>query len=168
MSSKKERQVPVQKAKKPSVTPKASGPKPIQAKMPVPLYHLIGKEKVAFVELASQLSGILRLTYGDEVTITKFGRILLELRGRNDLKGMVYLEQKTLTLFHAYEKQKQKMIEEQNLFKTSISTPPVQTFIAPKVDEIFNVESVDGASEKEGQGQSFLEGPAKDITPFTF
>jgi hypothetical protein len=146
-------------AKKPLIAPKtAQGAKTIQAKNPVPLYHLIGKEKVAFVRQASELSGVLRLTYGDEITITKFGRILLELQGRNDLKELIYLEQSTLDLFHEYEKQKQKMIEEQNLFKSSFSTPPVQTVVALKVDDVFNsVETVVGSVDKTGQGQSFRD-----------
>jgi hypothetical protein len=155
--------VPVQPAKKPAVTPKASGTKTIQGK-PVPLYHFIGKEKVAFIKLARQLSGVLDSTYGGEVTITKFGRILIELQGRKDLEDMVFLEQNTLDLFHAYEKQKQKMIEEQNLFKSSFSTPPVQTVTAVEVSGIFNAETANGSVDKTGHGDSFREGITEDKT----
>jgi hypothetical protein len=154
--------VPVGKEKKPSLVAfRPLGVKPVQAKKPEPLFHLIGTKRVAFVKAARVLSEDLRLTYGDEMTITKFGRILLELRGQKNLQDMVYLEQKLLNMYHFYTKCKNDMIEEQNLFKSSFSTPSIQTEIPDKVINIFNVETRLGAaiavptsSFREGVNQS--------------
>jgi hypothetical protein len=133
--------VPKGVEKKPPLTAKKlSGDKPIQANKPEPLYPLIGTKRVAFLKVARALSEVLHLTYGDEMSITKFGRILVELRGQNSLRGLVFLEQKTLDMFLAYEKSKQEMIEEQNLFRSSYSTPSVRVPIPDKISNIFDAE----------------------------
>jgi hypothetical protein len=139
--------VPVGKEKKPSpMAFKPQGVKPVQVKKPEPLFHLVGTKRVAFIRAARVLSEDLRLTYGDEMSITKFGRILLELRGQKNLQDMVYLEQKLLDSYHFYMKCKNDMIEEQNLFKSSFSTPSIKTEIPDKVINIFNVETRLGAA----------------------
>jgi hypothetical protein len=130
---------PSQVAKKPRVKPQQDS-SPNQAKKPEPLYHLIGKKRVAFLEVARVLAGDLHLTYGDEMSINKFGRILMELKGQTGLKELVYLEQKTLELFHKYEQMKQEMIEEQNAFRTSFSTSSLMADIPQKVIDIFDEE----------------------------
>jgi len=167
-SGSSENNVPKGKEKIPSRTAKTpKGDKPVQAKKPEPLFHLIGRKRVAFIEAARALSEDLHLVYGDEMSITKFGRILVELRGQNDLQGMVYLEQKLLDMFLLYEKTKEEMIEEQNLFKTSYSTPSIQMTFPEKVEDIFNAEIQPGAAEFSAvSGPSFLDGvPASTTLP---
>jgi hypothetical protein len=147
------------KAKKPIPTAKQPpGVKPAQAKKPEPLFHLIGTKRVAFIKAARVLSEDLRLTYGDEITITKFGRILLELRGQKSLQDMVYLEQKLLDEYHDYIVCKNDMIEEQNLFKSSFSTPSIRMAIPDKVVDIFDAETRSSAVENTVQSSSFVKG----------
>jgi hypothetical protein len=150
---------PKAKAKKPlQVVKKPPGVKPIQAKKPEPLYPLLGKKRVNFIQVARALSEDLHLTYGDEMSITKFSRILVELQGQKALQDMVYLEQSLLDKFLAYQKAKQEMIEEQNLFRSSYSTPSVGVVIPDKVSTIFDVEIRSIAGAKTPELEPFREG----------
>jgi hypothetical protein len=166
--SSSELKVPKGPAKKPALSAKKPRvDKPIQVKKPEPLYPLIGTKRVAFIKQARVLSEVLRLTYGDEMTITKFGRILVELQGQKALQGMVYLEQETLEKFHAYQKCKLEMIEEQSSFKSSFSTPSLGTVFPDKVETIFNMEIRSGATDLVAPPRSFREetGPLAPLPP---
>jgi hypothetical protein len=133
--------VPNGKAKKPTqAVKKPPGVKPVQVKKPEPLFHLIGRKRVTFIKVARALAEDLRLVYGDEMTITKFGRLLVELQGQKSLQDLVYLEQSLLDSFHLYTKCKGEMIEEQNSFKSSYSTPSFRMDVPVKVDNIFDVD----------------------------
>jgi hypothetical protein len=134
--------VPVGKAKKPSLAQsKAPRNKPIQAKKPEPLYHLIGKERVKFIKLARQFSEDLRHLYGDEMSITKFGRILVELKGQKALDDLIHLDQSMLDQFHAYQLAKRAMIEEQNSFKSSFSTPLIESDLPLEKERLLSAET---------------------------
>jgi hypothetical protein len=150
--------VPKEKAKKPSQpAKKPTGVKPVQTKKSEPQFHLCGKKRVAFIEAARSLAEDLRLTYGGEMSINKFGRILVELKGQNSLRDMVYLEQSMLDKFHSYEKSKSEMIEEQNLFRSSFSTPSFGMNIPEKVDSIFDVDTRFGAADDAAPQLSFRD-----------
>jgi hypothetical protein len=154
------------KAKKPPLAlTTALKNKPIQARKPEPLYHLIGKKRVEFIKLARQFAEDLHHLYGDEMTITKFGRILVELRGQIALSAVVHLDQSLLDQYHAYAIAKREMIEEQNSFKSSYSTPLIEPDIPLSMEGLFNVETRPRA-EKSAVPQSFLEDEGrKNTTP---
>lgn len=133
--------VPVQKMKKPSVAAKKPPDKTTQVKKPEPLYHLLGKERVKFIASARALSEVLHRTYGDEMSITKFSRILVELQGQTALSHLIDLDEKILALFSAYVDSKHKMIEEQKLFKSSYSTPPLEVAVPLTKQQLFRAES---------------------------
>jgi hypothetical protein len=167
--------VPKGRAKKPVPTVKRPSDKPnqehnpgFQAKKPEPLLHLMGVNRVKFLAFARQLSEVLHLTYGDEMSITKFGRILLELKGQKSLKDMVYLDQKTLDLYGSYLEAKNLMIEEQNRFRSSFSTPTLETQVSLSKTDLFGEETRSGPSDEEGSPDSFRgeSGPASKTTPF--
>jgi len=110
---------------------------PPPVKKPEPLFHLMGKKRVTFVGVARELSEVLLDTYGEEMSISKFERILLELKGQETLKDKIYILDSLLSLHTKYLVAKKDMIEEQNLFKSSFSTKPVETVAATNVAELF-------------------------------
>jgi hypothetical protein len=96
---------------------------------------------VHFIKLAREFSEDLHLLYGDEMSITKFGRILLELKGQKTLKDLVHLDDIVLQKHLAYNKAKKEMIEEQNLFRSSFSAQPVELTELETVQDLFDAET---------------------------
>lgn len=120
-------------------TRQTSAPKTAPPKRTEPLYPLLGVKRVAFKKAAQALSNYLLETYGTEVTISYFTRALVEIRGRQDLKGKIFLEDTGVALHKAYEAAKVEMIEEQQMFRQSYALMPVQTQALPDTaDDIFS------------------------------
>jgi len=125
--------------------PRGKTPQPkkvVQPKRPVakpePLYPLIGINRVNFRKAASALSDYLTTTYGPEVSITKYEKILIEIKDRRDLQGRVHIQDHGLDLLRDYNIHKALMIEEQNAFRRSFALTPVQTItVATSVAELF-------------------------------
>lgn len=116
-----------------------SVPKTAPPKRSEPLYPLLGVKRVAFKKAAQALSNYLSEHYGAEVTISCFSRALVEIRGRADLKGKIFLEDEGVALHKAYEAAKVEMIEEQQQFRQSYALVPVQTQALPDTaDDIFS------------------------------
>jgi hypothetical protein len=157
--------VPKGKEKKPSLVAKKPPTKPIQAKKPEPLYHLLGKERVKFIGLARKFAEVLRLTYGDEMSINKFSRILVELQGQKSLSELIHLDQAMLDMFCAYNDAKHKMIDEQNSFKSSYSTPPLKIVVPSSKEELFGAEPRSVSDDQAGDPESFLEGSGSAAKP---
>lgn len=102
-----------------------------------PLFPLLGKERVKFVRIARDLSEVLVSTYGDQVSISKFEKILGEIRGREDLREKLDISQFILDKYQVYLAAKSAMIEEQNLLKNSFATPIVDLEQSLKVEDLF-------------------------------
>lgn len=135
--------------------------KPLPVKKPGPLFHLIGKNRVAFIHAARRLSGVLERDYGPEVSISKFEKILGEVKGRSDLAEVIYLPQQTMDLYKVYLEAKSSMIEEQNLLRSSLATPVVN------VEQSFDVATFlggkDGAAVSEQQGGEKILRPKSSV-----
>lgn len=129
------------KAKAKNPPPKTAVTRTQQRVLPIsaPLYPLLGVKRVAFKQAAALLSQDLISKYGEEVTITKFEHILLEIRGRSDLRDKIYLEEYTLNLHKNYILAKAEMIEEQNMFAQSFHVIPRTAQLAvDNLDDLFS------------------------------
>lgn len=72
------------------------------------------------------------------MTISKFEKILVEIRGRADLRDKLYLEDEAIKLHQAYNAAKAASLDELVTFRQTYSTTPVT--VAPdvtSVDDLF-------------------------------
>lgn len=98
----------------------------------------IGIKRVAFIRAARALDNALKEAYGDSMTITKFEKILNEVRGRQDLKDRVYLTDELLRLHHAYNHANGERQEELVAFRQTLQlTPVASTVSVQRVDDLF-------------------------------
>lgn len=103
------------------------------------LFPLVGKKRVAFIKAARELDDALKGTYGSDMTISKFERILNEVRGRSDLKDKLFLEDSMMLLHHAYAKAKAESMDELVAFRQSFSPSPVISLPEiTSVDDLFS------------------------------
>lgn len=105
------------------------------------LFPLIGKKRVAFLQSAEKLDKLLKGTYGSEMTITKFEKILVEIKGRPELKDKLHLEDETLVAHCQYVDSKREANEELALFRQAFRAPPVPSVPeVSKVEDLFSLE----------------------------
>lgn len=130
--------------KKAAVPPTRQGPpggtpvNPNRSRQEI-LFPLVGRKRVAFIKAANELDSALKGTYGSEMTISKFERILIEVRGRSDLKDKLFLEDSMMKLHHAYAKAKAESMDELVAFRQSFSPSPVVTLPEiTSVDDLFS------------------------------
>lgn len=103
------------------------------------LFPLVGKKRVAFIKVAQELDDFLKKTYGSEMTISKFEKILIEIRGRSELRDKLFLEDSALKLHSRYISAKAESMDELASFRQSFSPTPVT--IVPdvtSVDDLFS------------------------------
>lgn len=103
-----------------------------------PSWTIMGKSSVRFVAAARSLSEHLHRTYGEEISISKFEKALIELRSKPELKDKIHLTDETLRLHVEYISSKKAKIEEQNLFKTTFSGIPVESHEIRTLDDIWS------------------------------
>lgn len=102
------------------------------------LYPLIGKARVAFIKAARKLDELLKEEYGQEMTISRFEKILVEIRGHPELKDKLALDDNTLQHFATYVEAKQRSVDELAMFRQSYHTTPVQCVQGiTKIDDLF-------------------------------
>lgn len=119
----------------------STGTTPVQTNRPRQefLFPLVGKKRVAFIKAAKELDDALKGTYGSEMTISKFERILNEVRGRSDLKDKLFLEDSMMLLHHAFAKAKAESMDELVAFRQAFSPSPVISLPEiTSVDDLFS------------------------------
>jgi hypothetical protein len=89
----------------------------------------------------------------------------VELEGQKSLEALVFLDQAMLDMFSAYNVAKQKMIEEQNYFKSSYSTPPLKIVVPSSKEDLFGAESRSVATDIVVTPGSFREEPGTARAP---
>lgn len=119
----------------PKAQASSAAPRPRQE----PLYPLVGKKKVEFNLLASSLDHELKRLYGQEMTISKFEKILIEVRGRADLKDKLYLTDEILKSHKDFVAARTAYQLEAADFRATYATTPVT--VVPdvsSVDDLFS------------------------------
>lgn len=102
------------------------------------LFPEIGLEKYHFIQAARAFDNALKAEYGDQMTITRFEKILLEIQGRSELRPRLRLTDEMMALRHAYVEANRRRMEEALAFRQSLSlTPVVANLDATRVDDLF-------------------------------
>jgi hypothetical protein len=105
-----------------------------------PNWTLFTGKQIAFTEKAAALDAHLKMVYGQQATITKFGKALVEIQKDPTLKAKVQIDQKLALQFSEYLQVKEERESELRSFRTDS-----------------NIESFDAAVE------SFTEIPKNEM-----
>lgn len=104
-----------------------------------PIFSAVGKQRVAFVKAARDFDEYLKRVYGSNMTITQFERILIEVKGRADLRPMLYIEPEAIKLHVEYCTAKKRSEEEEATFRQTYATPSVAIAAdIASVDDLFS------------------------------
>ncbi|MBE7956487.1 hypothetical protein ILP86_19460 [Microbacterium sp. R1] len=105
-----------------------------------PSFSAVGKQRVAFIQAARCFDEYLKRVYGSNMTISQFERILLEVRGRPELRPMLFIEPEAIKLHVEYCAAKKRSEEEEATFKQTFATPSVA--IAADITSIEDLFSI--------------------------
>lgn len=119
---------------------KTAPPHPVGNRQPSkagPAWHLLGVKRVGFLAIAKALAGTLTEVYGKEMSISKFEKALSELKGHEELRDKVHIDDGILEMHAKYVLAKKEMVDEQNLFRSTSTTAPLSVGSPLTVDALF-------------------------------
>jgi hypothetical protein len=131
-----------------TATAKTGGIKSTDGALHQPMYLSMGKKRVHFVAVASDLDQVLKKTYGVDFTISKLEKSFLELKGKSQLRDLIHLPDEILALHAAYVYAKAEMVEESSLLRKSFLAAPIAGSTITTADELFAEPSTQAITAK--------------------